>query len=79
MYIRACRQILVHYSKRFFKENFLDTILPIESDPVLSVRQLSENQLEFFVVIGSNSTHSIANRNQINSSLSSRSHVYLEN
>lgn len=37
MYIRACRQILIHYSKRFFKENFLDTILPIENDPVLSV------------------------------------------
>ncbi|CAF2512648.1 unnamed protein product [Rotaria sp. Silwood2] len=38
MYIRVCRQILVHYSKRFFKENFLDTILSIEYDPVLSVR-----------------------------------------
>ncbi|CAF5040271.1 unnamed protein product [Rotaria magnacalcarata] len=38
MYIKACRQILVHYSKRFFKENFLDTIISIEYDPVLSVR-----------------------------------------
>jgi len=38
MYIKACRQILVHYSKRFFKENFLDKILSIEDDPVLSVR-----------------------------------------
>ncbi|CAF1015603.1 unnamed protein product [Adineta steineri] len=38
MYIKVCRQILVHYSKRFFKENFLDTILSIGYDPVLSVR-----------------------------------------
>ncbi|CAF3242289.1 unnamed protein product [Rotaria socialis] len=38
MYIKVCRQILVHYSKRFFKENFLDTIISIEYDPVLSVR-----------------------------------------
>ena len=48
MYIKACRRILVHYSKRFFKENFLDTILPIENDSVLSVRSfiLSTNRLK---------------------------------
>ncbi|CAF1057142.1 unnamed protein product [Adineta ricciae] len=38
MYIKVCRQILVHYSKRFFKENFLETVLSIGFDPVLNVR-----------------------------------------
>ena len=46
MYIRACRQILVHYSKRFFKENFLDTVLPIENDPVLSVSHFHRRSIE---------------------------------
>ncbi|UJR30668.1 hypothetical protein I4U23_018192 [Adineta vaga] len=38
MYIKVCRQILVHYSKGFFKENFLETVLSIGYDPVLNVR-----------------------------------------
>ena len=39
MYLRVCRQVLVHYSKRFFKENFLETILSIDYDRVSSVSQ----------------------------------------
>jgi len=51
MYIRACRQILVHYSKRFFKENFLDTILSIEYDSVLSVSlfNITQNLFHFYL------------------------------
>lgn len=38
MFVRACRQILVHYSKKFFKEFLFEHILSLQNDPVLSVR-----------------------------------------
>lgn len=38
MYVKVCRRALVHYSKKFFKENFLETILSIDFDSVSSVR-----------------------------------------
>lgn len=50
MYIKACQQILVHYSKRFFKENILDTILSIEDDPVLSVCLYNKKKFNFIYI-----------------------------
>ena len=44
MYLRVCRQVLVHYSKRFFKENFLESILSIDYDRVSSVSRRHTNQ-----------------------------------
>lgn len=75
MYVKVCRRALVHYSKRFFKENFLETVLSIDYDSVSSVSAAIRRakNFVFFSPSGSNSNGSAANRNQIDSSFSCRS------
>jgi hypothetical protein len=57
------KDLLICYSKRFFKENFLETILTIEDDPVSSVSEKVEKNVIFdrFFIQGSNSISSIVN------------------